>query len=147
MQESTPKTPLTPVVSSTPFYLSLMILLAMIGLSIGFFFYNLALDRSIEAQKNAISETRKNIEEVSRDRKVIITRIEGSNTIRPSIDLKGIVADFYDAASRANVRLNGFNITNDVISTSLTATESNGAIHPDAASTIITMMQEYAQGK
>jgi hypothetical protein len=127
MQESTPKTPLTPVVSSTPFYLSLMILLAMIGLSIGFFFYNLALDRSIEAHKNTISETRKNIEEVSRDRKVIITRIEGSNTIRPSIDLKGIVADFYDAASRANVRLNGFNITNDVISTSLTATESNGA--------------------
>jgi hypothetical protein len=105
MQESTPKASLTPVVGRTPFYLSLAILLAMIGFSIGFFFYNLALDRSIEIEKSAISETRKNIEEVSRDRKVIITRIEKSDTIRPSIDLKGIVADFRDAASRANVRL------------------------------------------
>jgi hypothetical protein len=61
--------------------------------------------------------------------------------------LKGIVADFRDAASRANVRLKWFSITNDVISTSLTATEPNGTIHPDAVTTIITMMQEYASGR
>jgi hypothetical protein len=89
----------------------------MIGLSIGFFFYNLVLERSIDTQRETISEIRRNIDEVSRDRKVIITRIESSNTIRPSIDLKGIVADFRDAASRANVRLKGFSIINDVIST------------------------------
>jgi hypothetical protein len=104
----------------------------------------MALERSIEVEKAAIAETKKNIDEVSRDRKVIITRIEKSNTIRPSIDLKGIVADFYDAASRANVRLQGFSIVNDVISTSLIATESTGIVHPDAATTIIAMMQEYA---
>lgn len=64
---------------------------------------------------------------------MIITRIEESGTIRPSIDLKGIVDAFYEAATSSNVRLKGFGIVNDVISTSLVSTEPYGIAHPDAA--------------
>lgn len=147
MQEPTPPLNLMPKVSRTPFYFSVSLLFLVIWLSIGFFFYNIFLEQSIEGQKIILSETRKSIDDISRDRKVIITRIEESGTIRPSIDLKGIVDAFYEAATSSNVRLKGFGIVNDVISTSLISTEPYGIAHPDAAWTIIEMMRKYAQGK
>ncbi len=145
MQESTPPVNLMPKVSRTPFYFSVALLLIVLGLSVGFFFYNIFLDQSIETKKVAISQTRASIEEISRDRKVILTQIEQSGTIRPSIDLKGIVSYFYEAATAANVRLQWFNISYDVITTSLTATEPYGIAHPDPAGTIIEMMRNYAR--
>ena len=147
MQEPTSPLNLMPKVSRTPFYFSVSLLFLVIWLSIGFFFYNIFLEQSIEGQKIILSETRKSIDDISRDRKVIITRIEESGTIRPSIDLKGIVDAFYEAATSSNVRLKGFGIVNDVISTSLISTEPYGIAHPDAAWTIIEMMRKYAQGK
>ena len=101
------------------------------------------LDASIETYRSTIAEKKNQIAEISKDRNVILTKIEQSNAIRPSIDLQGIVRDFYDAASRANVRFKGFSITNDVISTTLSSTTPDGIIHPDAAGTIIKMMREY----
>ncbi len=147
MQEPTTPTNPMPKISRTPFYFSLSLLLFVIGLSAGFFFYNILLDQSIGEKKVAISETRTSIDDISRDRKVILTRIEQSWTIRPSIDLKGIVDNFYEAATTANIRLKGFNIVNDVISTTLVSTEPYGIAHPDAAGTIIEMMRKYAGWK
>ncbi len=147
MQDSPSPPDLMPKVSRTPFYFSVSLLLLVIWLSIGFFFYNFLLEQSIQKKKVAISQTRISIDDISRDRKVIITRIEESGTIRPSIDLKGIVDAFYEAATSSNVRLKGFNIVNDVITTSLVSTEPYGIAHPDVAGTIIEMMRKYAQGK
>lgn len=146
MQESTSPANIMPTVSRTPFFFSIGLLLTVIGLSVGFFFYNIFLDQTIESKKSEIAKTHTSIEELSRDRKVILTRIEQSGTIRPSIDFKGIIAHFYDAASAANVRLKWFNIVNDVISTTLIATEPFGIDHPDPAGTIIEMMRNYARG-
>ena len=145
MQDINPIPSLIPKKSRLAYYLSIGLFLLMITLSIGFSVYNMLLERTIESEKTQIAEIQKNIDEISRDRKVILTKIEKSGTIRPSIDLKGIVADFYTAASASDVRLKGFSIANDVISTSLTATKPDGIVHPDAASTIIKMMREYAK--
>ncbi len=147
MQESTSSANLMPKISRTPFYFSVLLLLLVIGLSLWFFFYNLHLEQSIGEKKDAITQTQTSIDDISRDRKVILTKIEQSGTIRPSIDLKGIVDGFYEAATSANVRLKWFNIVNDVISTSLISTEPYGINHPDAASTIIEMMRKYTLGK
>jgi hypothetical protein len=107
---------------------------------------NFLQERKIESQRESLQEVQRQITEVSTDRKVIIAKIIQSNTIRPSIDVRGIVASFYDAASRANVHLKGFSIKNDVINTTLIAKYPDGTIHPDAASTILKMMREYSSG-
>jgi hypothetical protein len=70
-----------------------------------------------------------------------------SNTLRPSLDLVSLIARFREAASTAWVRLKGFSVDHDTITTSLIATEWDPQIHPDPASTIIRMMREYAQGQ
>ena len=144
MQDINPIPSLIPKKWRLAYYLSIWLLVFVVGISVGFFVYNILLERKIEAEKTQITEIQKNIDEISRDRRVILTKIEKSGTIRPSIDLKGIVADFYSAASTDDVRLKGFSIANDVISTSLTSTKSAGISHPDAAGTIIKMMQKYA---
>jgi hypothetical protein len=144
MQESTITPAIVPKASRTAYFFSITLLVLIIGLSLGFFMYNIYIEKGIQDLKIGNSEIRNEIEELSKDRKIILTRIEKTNTIRPSIDLKGIIADFYDAASRANVRLKGFSIVNDTISTSLTATQWDETVHPDAAGTIIKMIREYA---
>jgi hypothetical protein len=145
MQEHT-ITSLVPKTSRTPFYFAITLLILTLAMSIGFFFRNIILTGNIEDEKDAITQVRKQIDEVSQDRNVIITKIVMSNTIRPSIDLKGLESGFRDAAFRANVRLKGFSVTNDVISTTLIATQADGIAHPDPAGTIIKMMREYAAG-
>ncbi len=143
MQETKPSTLLPAKISHTSMYMTilfaLIVVLALIGLSI----YNTYLSRAENSLVSQIQQTQKSIEEVSREKSVIIAKIEASNTVRPSIDLKWLVNDFYDAAARANVRLKGFSIANDVISTSLISTQSDSGIHPDPAGTIIKMMRTY----
>ena len=73
----------------------------------------------------------------------MVNRILSTNTVPPTINLRGLIASFRDVAAKANVRLRGFNINRDVITTSLIATEGNPNIHPDPASTIVTMMRAY----
>ena len=145
MQESLSKNTLVPQAWSMPFYLGCGFLIAIILWSVWLFFYNISQENAIENLKITIDKSQKEIALVSRDRNVIIAKIESSNTLRPSIDLKWIVNDFYDAATRANVRLKGFSIGNDIISTALIATEPEGIWHPDPASTIIKMMRDYVR--
>ena len=147
MQDSknTPDTSLLRV-SHAPLYMSILFAIVVVGMTIGMFLYNTYTAGNISTIRSQITEKQKEIDSVSRDRNVIISKIESSNTVRPSIDLKWLVNDFYDAASAANVRLKGFSIANDVITTSLIATQADGMSHNDTASMIIKMMRDYATG-
>lgn len=143
MQETKSTSILPTKRSHTSFYITLLFACSIIGALIWLSLYNTYLSRTESHLVSQIGQTQKSIEEVSREKSVIIAKIEASNTVRPSIDLKWLVNDFYDAASRANVRLKGFSIANDVISTSLISTQPDGSVHPDSASTIIKMMRTY----
>ena len=88
MQETKPSTLLPAKISHTSMYMTilfaLIVVLALIGLSI----YNTYLSRTENSLVSQIQQTQKSIEEVSREKSVIIAKIEASNTVRPSIDLK-----------------------------------------------------------
>lgn len=142
------KTPiLPPKKSAFSLYLSLILVSAVVGAYIGLFFYNLSLDNTITDKKDAITHVEKQMSDISKDQDIIIRKILSSNTIRPSIDLRGLISEFRNAATRANVRLKGFSVKNDVISTSLIAIEWDPSLHPDPAATIIKMMREYDTGR
>lgn len=102
------------------------------------------LDRNIEKNNAEIATTEEQIRLASTDRRIIITQILKSNSIRPSLDITGLIREFQKAAIASNVRLKGFSVANDVISTTLIATEGDPQIHPDPASTVIKMMRDYA---
>ena len=63
------------------------------------------------------------IQTISTDKSIIITKILRSNALRPSLDINGLIKEFQRAAVMSNVRLTGFNVSGDTISTMLTATE------------------------
>ncbi len=93
----------------------------------------------------SIADVENKIQMMSTDKDIIITRILQSNTIRPSLDINGLIKEFQRVAVASNVRLSGFNVSNDTITTALTATEWDPQVHPDPASTIIKMIREYAK--
>lgn len=137
----------TVIPSRFPWYLSiaLAVIVALTSSALGG--YNLYLDMQIRDTNAAIAEVDKNIALMSTDTRIIITKILRSNAIRPSLDIGGLITQFKGVADRANVRLKGFAVANDVISTTLIANEGDPQIHPDPASTIIKMMREYANGQ
>lgn len=101
----------------------------------------------IKQEESQIAEIQKSIDTANSDRKMLVVKIIMNNDIRPSLDLKWLIAQFRLAASKAWVTLNGFSIQNDTISTTLVATMGDAQVHPDPASTIIAMMQAYAKEK
>ncbi len=142
------KTPILPSKKSNfTLYLSLILIVAVIGGYIGFFFYNISLEKNIADKNDAIARVDKQMADISKDQDIVIRKILLSNTIRPSIDLRGLLAQFRDAANKANVRLKWFSIKDDVIATSLISTEWDPAVHPDPAVTIIKMIREYDSGR
>jgi hypothetical protein len=70
-----------------------------------------------------ISKLETDIATISKDRKVLIANIIRNNKLRPSLNLGPIIREFRMAAIKSNVRLNGFSISNDTITTTLIATE------------------------
>lgn len=109
--------------------------------------YNFYLDKKIASTQQELQVLDTQIQTASEDRKVIIAQILSANTIRPSLDINGLVKEFQRAAVVANVRLKWFSVMNDTISTTLIATEWDPQVHPDPAATIIKMMREYARGQ
>ena len=100
------KTPILPSKKSNfTLYLSLILIVAVIGGYIGFFFYNISLEKNIADKNDAIARVDKQMADISKDQDIVIRKILLSNTIRPSIDLRGLLAQFRDAANKANVRL------------------------------------------
>lgn len=135
------------VPSRFPWILSLTISGVVLVGSVLLGVYNFYLDRQITATQQEIATVDTQVQTASMDRKIIITQILNNNTLRPSLDINGLVKEFQRAAVTANVRLKGFNVTNDIISTTLIATQGDPQVHPDPAATIIKMMREYARGQ
>lgn len=138
---------IAPVPSRFPWFFSLVLAGLVLAGTIGMGVYGFFLDRSIVEREKDIAMVDTQIQTASADRKIILAQILATNTIRPSIDVAGLVKEFQSAAATANVRLKGFSVVNDTISTTLIATEGDPMIHPDPASTIIKMMREYALGQ
>lgn len=118
------------------------ILLSTLALT-GYGYYQ---DTQLSDIKEQISLQDAKIQSGSQDRKVLIANILMTAPIRPSIDIKGLLAQFQKVARESQVRLKGFTVQNDVITTSLIATTSNAlTLTQDPAITIITMMEKYAK--
>lgn len=109
--------------------------------------YNYILDKQIDTMKNEIATIDSQINIMSTDRKIVIANILNSNHIRPTIDVKGLIQEFYAAAAKSNVRFKWFSVKDDIISTTLIATEGDPLVHPDPALTIIKMIEDYSRGQ
>ena len=124
MQDNTlPKSSILPLQGYTSLYLSVLLLLVSVGSSIGLYAYTHYLTRQIQAEVSTRADIEQKISEIARDRDIVITKIVTANALRPSLDLATLVSQFRDAATQANVRLKGFSVSNDTITTSLIATE------------------------
>lgn len=106
-----------------PWYLSLALFTLVACGSIGIGIYSYILDQDMLSNRVSIADVEKKIQMMSTDKDIIITRILQSNTIRPSLDINGLIKEFQRVAVASNVRLSGFNVSNDTITTALTATE------------------------
>jgi hypothetical protein len=102
-------------------------------------------EKNTETLRTTIAKLDTDIAGSSVDRNIVIAKIVQENTLRPSLDLKNIVAQFRIASAKGNVAFDGFSIKDDVITTNLTSTVGNGQ-HPDAVGTIIKMMNDYSAG-
>lgn len=76
----------------------------------------------------------------TKDRDIIIADILASASIRPSIDLKVLVESFRAAARQAGVRLQGFSVRDDIISSTLIASRDVTSM-TDPVETIIALMR------
>ena len=121
-------------------WLASIVLLSTTLLSIwGLFIYSFIQESSIENTQNEILQLESDIRSASTDKNIIIANILKSTTIRPSLDLKGVVDSLYKTAAWARVRLQGFSVKEDLLNTTLIATQDNSGWDPVA--TIITMMR------
>jgi hypothetical protein len=126
-------------------YMSVIIFFLVLGGIIWLYLAQAHNTGLIEDAQDAIIQIDRDIQTASADRQILIAQIIWSNAIRPSLDLKNIVAQFRIAAVEAGVGLQGFSIQDDTIATSLVATSPLSEAHPDPASTIIAMMRDYAK--
>mgnify|MGYP006888934244 CR=1 FL=1 len=136
-----------PKPSNLSWIFSLIIVWIVIVSGVGFFVSNSITSKTLDTNRNTLATLDAEITKLSQDRQVMITKIIQWNTIRPSLDIKGLIASFKDAAIKSNVRLQWFSVVNDTISTNLISTSGDPEGHSDAAATIIKMMREYASGQ
>ena len=136
-----------PKPSNLSWIFSLIIVWVVIVSGVGLFITNSITSKTLDTNRNTLAALDTEITKLSQDRQVMITKIIQWNTIRPSLDIKGLIASFKDAAIKSNVRLQWFSVVNDTISTNLISTSGDSEGHSDAAATIIKMMREYANGQ
>lgn len=104
-------------------YMSIGIFILMILLIIGLSVSKYLTQKNNQKIQSDITALESQIASASADRKTVIAGILESNTIRPSIDIKGLVRDFRVLAAKERVRFQGFSVKNDTITTTLIATE------------------------
>lgn len=145
MQETATPLASPPVIQwrNTLKYLSYGLFVASIAAVIILFILSWLIQRNTDTITKNIATLDQKIQTISADHNIVIAKIIQDNGIRPSIDLKNIVTQFRVAAIKSNVAFEGFNIKDDIISTTLISTQGTD-IHPDAVATIIRMMNEYA---
>lgn len=105
----------------------------------GLYAYQYVMTSSISELTAEIAQLEDNIHTASNDKDVIVANILSSTTIRSSVNLKTLVSSFRSAANAAWVRLSGFAVQDDIITSSLIATQD--AIGKDPVETIIAMMR------
>ena len=125
--------------SNIPWIISIATLSIVAIINICLYWYTFYQDKSISTIQSEITKLDEDIRIWSADKDVIVANILSSTTIRPSIDLKSIKAWFEQSAAIAGVRLKGFSVNNDIVTSSLIATKGSEAIDP--IETIISMMR------
>ncbi len=133
------QSPIIKDVSRFSWLSSLSILTLTLSVIAWLYVYQYFTSVTIEELNTDISQLENSILTASNDKDVIIANILSSTTIRPSVNLKSLVNSFRLAAAGAGVRLNGFSVHDDTISTTLIATQES--ITKDPIETIIAMMR------
>jgi hypothetical protein len=105
----------------------------------GLFIYQYFQTSHIESLNTEITQLDVNIQTAAMDKDIIIANILSSTVLRPSIDLKLLVRSFRLAAATAGVRLSGFSVSNDMITTNLSVMQESPSIDP--VETIIALMR------
>lgn len=126
------------------FYMSVAFFCIVSMASVAFFGLSFLSQSKISEYQNDIAQLDTHIANAKSNRLIMIANIIENNLIRPSIDLEKLVADFRMAARQSGVRLQGFSIANDILSTEVSSSQSiEGSKHTDAVTTIIQMMRSY----
>lgn len=123
--------------SQFPWFASLGLLALTILASAGLWGYGYMQSDTIARTESQIQTLDTDIANASKDKKIYIANILESTQIRPSIDLKKLVSTFREVATTHQVRLQGFSVQKDTISSSLTALSNS----TDAVENIIRMMR------
>ncbi|MBX9809565.1 hypothetical protein K2X92_04220 [Candidatus Gracilibacteria bacterium] len=125
--------------TNLPWIISITTLSVVLISVISLYGYTFYQDRTISNIQGQITKLDEDIKIGSADKDVIVANILSSTNIRPSIDLKSLKKGFEQSAAVAGVRLKGFVVNNDILTSSLIATKGSEAIDP--IETIIAMMR------
>jgi hypothetical protein len=118
---------------------SIILLIFVLLASAGLFSYQIIRGIELTTLTSAIQDQEARIASGSTDRDVIVAGILSSSTLRPSIQLGRLVSDFRAVASSAHIRLQGFSVADDRISSHLIVTPEIGGADP--ITTIIALMR------
>lgn len=118
---------------------SIVLLIFVLLVSAGLFAYQIMRGIDLRILTSTIQEQEARIASGSTDRDVIIAGILSSSTLRPSIQLGRLVSDSRAVASSAHIRLQGFSVVDDRISSHLIVTPEIGGTDP--INTIIALMR------
>jgi len=135
---------ITQEVSQFSWIASIALLVATLVAIIWLKTYIYIQENNIVSLNTDITQLESDIQSASTDKDIIVANILKSSTIRPSLDLEAFVSAFNRAAALAGVRLQGFSITNDTVSTGLIATRDSDGTDP--VKTIIAMMRNDGLG-
>ncbi len=122
-------------------YISIVFFVLIVWTCLSLYGYGIYQDGQITKLKSDLSSLENTVSTLSSDRKTVIANILKDDAIRPSIDLKSLVSAFRLTATKEQVRFQGFSVKNDVISTSLIATEWDPQIHSDPIATIVRFIR------
>lgn len=138
MQEI-PTNPILQKPSQAAWKASIALLIFVILASAGLFAYQIVLGQQITTLTDTIADHEARIASGSTNRDIIVAGILSSSTLRPSLDLGRLVSDFRAVAQSAHIRLQGFFVSDDRISSHLIVTPELGGADP--ITTIIALMR------
>lgn len=131
--------PILQIPSQSAWKASIILLIFVLLASAGLFAYQIMRGIELTTLTSTIQDREAHIASGSTDRDIIVAGILSSSTLRPSIQLGRLVSDFRAVASSARVRLQGFSVADDRISSHLIVTPELGGADP--ITTIIALMR------
>jgi cell division protein FtsL len=139
--------PQSPKENRTYFYFSLGFFSLIVFSILSLFLYTKYLNTASLSIRDEIGQIDRKIAAQNADRMILIANILKSNSIRPSVELESLVKKFRDIASENGVRLRGFSVLDDVLSTTVIATTPADTNYPDPISAVFRVMNTSFQGK